>query len=87
MAGHETTTSTLSLGLHALLNHPDQLALLRSDRTLLAGAAEEMLRYEAPISSLIRIPNQDVAFHGVEVAKDSMVMLSLPVRRPRPTTA
>jgi cytochrome P450 len=77
VAGHETTTSTLSLGLKALLDNRDQLELVRSDPTLLRNAGEEMLRYEAPIAGLIRTPNEDVVFHGVEVPKDRMVMLSL----------
>jgi cytochrome P450 len=77
VAGHETTTSTLALGLHTLLANRDQLELLRSDPSLLRNAGEEMLRYEAPIAGLIRIPNEDVVFHGVTVPKDRMVMLSL----------
>jgi cytochrome P450 len=77
IAGHETTTSTLTLGVNTLLGNRDQLDLLRSDPTLLPIAAEEMLRYEAPIANLVRIPNEDVAFHGVEVPKDRMVMLSV----------
>jgi cytochrome P450 len=46
-AGHETTANMIALGVLALLEHPDQLALVRDtdDPQVVAGAVEEMLRY------------------------------------------
>jgi len=55
VAGHETTTNTLTLGLWTLLRNPEQLARLREDPTLVASAVEEILRYEPTSQRTIRV--------------------------------
>ncbi|MGW0580577.1 cytochrome P450 [Streptomyces sp. NPDC002920] len=45
IAGHETTASMITLSVITLLQHPDQLALLRKDEALIGPAVEELLRY------------------------------------------
>ncbi|CAM5741143.1 Cytochrome P450 monooxygenase PikC [Streptomyces alboniger] len=51
IAGHETTVNLITSGVHALLTHPEQLAALRADMSLMDGAVEEMLRYEGPVEN------------------------------------
>lgn len=44
-AGNDTTRYTMAAGMHALLENPDQLALLRKHPELMDSAVEEMLRW------------------------------------------
>ena len=51
VAGHETTTHLISVGLLTLLDHPDELARLRSDWTLSSSAIDEILRFAVPVQA------------------------------------
>ncbi|WP_369019965.1 cytochrome P450 [Streptomyces californicus] len=51
VAGHETTVNLITNGVHHLLAHLDQLALLRADFSLIDNAVEEILRFEGPVET------------------------------------
>lgn len=51
VAGHETTVNLITNGVHNLLAHPEQLALLRADFGLIDNAVEEILRFEGPVET------------------------------------
>ncbi|MEV5409699.1 cytochrome P450 [Thermopolyspora sp. NPDC052614] len=75
--GFETTVNLISSGMRALLAHPDQLALLRADRTLLPQAIEELLRYETPNNlSSPRYTTEPVELGGVTIPAGQFVMVS-----------
>ncbi|MBK1784895.1 cytochrome P450 [Prauserella cavernicola] len=76
-AGHETATNMLSNGLLALLRHPEQLALLREDPSLLGSATEEMLRYEGPVQIAARIADRDRQLCGLDLKQGQAVILLL----------
>jgi cytochrome P450 len=76
-AGHETTQNLLGNGLYRLLQHPDQLALLRAEPERVPNAVEEMLRYDPPITFTSRIAEGSTTIAGIEVAADQLVMLNL----------
>jgi cytochrome P450 len=76
-AGFETTTNLLGNGLHALLSHPDQLALLRSSPDLMASAVDEMLRYDAPVQLDRRIVLEPSTLAGEELTPGQLVVTLL----------
>ncbi|WP_208614495.1 cytochrome P450 family protein [Streptomyces regalis] len=78
IAGHETTVNLITSGVHALLTHPDQLAALRADMTLLDGAVEEMLRHEGPVeTATYRYAAEPLEIAGITVGKGEPVMVGL----------
>ncbi len=73
-AGNETTTCLLGSGLAALLRHPEQLALIREDPSLLPNAVEELLRFDAPVQFLGRVATEDVELRGAEVSRGDVIV-------------
>lgn len=66
-AGSDTTTTLLSSGLLALLEHPGAAAELRQDPTLIPGAVEEMLRWANPLHYFRRTATADTELRGVPI--------------------
>ncbi|HEX5119279.1 MAG TPA: cytochrome P450 [Pseudonocardiaceae bacterium] len=60
IAGHETTSNVISLGTLALLQHPDQLARLMADPSLVTGTVEELLRYLSIVEAGFRVALADI---------------------------
>ncbi|NBE52669.1 cytochrome P450 [Streptomyces boluensis] len=93
IAGEEAATSMIGLGVFTLLEHPEQLAMLREDPSLLPGAVEELVRYLS-IADLTtpRIATTDVEVAGQVVKQGEGVLLSTaaanrdPVAFPAPDT-
>ena len=74
VAGNETTRHAISHTIDALLDHPDQLAILRSDPSLIAPAVEECLRWASPVYHFRRTATRDVELHGRTVAAGDKVV-------------
>ena len=74
IAGHETTVNLIGNGTLALLRHRDQLQRLQRDPGLIAGAIEELLRFDGPGQRTARIPSEDIVIGGRTIAKGEMVM-------------
>ena len=74
VGGQETTTNLIGNGLLTLLRHPDQLARLRDDPSIVEPAVEELLRYESPSQHTARLAPEDVALGGKRLRKRDPVM-------------
>lgn len=78
VAGHETTVNLIGNGTLTLLQHPDQLDLLRRDSSLIVAAVEELLRYTGPVSlSSLRWADEDIVMHNQLIHKGDLVLVSL----------
>jgi len=78
VGGDETTRHVISAGTAALLQNPDQLALLKSDMSLLPSAIEEMLRWASPIRNMNRTATKDVVVNGMQIRENDRVLLLYP---------
>lgn len=74
-AGAETTRNAVAGGLLALIEHPSQFGLLRSDFTLLPSAVEEMVRWSSPSPSKRRTATRDVSLGGHKISAGQKVQI------------
>jgi cytochrome P450 len=77
-AGHDTTSATISGGLQALVEHPDQLRRLRDDMSLIGTASEEMIRWVTPVKEFMRTAKEDNEVRDVLIKAGESVLLSYP---------
>ncbi|WTL10955.1 cytochrome P450 [Kribbella sp. NBC_01505] len=77
IAGHETTSTMIGLSTLVLLQHPDQLAAVRDDDTVVNTAVEELLRYLSIVTQLNRRAVGDIDLNGRQVAAGETLSLSL----------
>ncbi|MBL7494978.1 cytochrome P450 [Frankia sp. CNm7] len=77
-AGHDTTSSALAGGLHALLENPDQWGRLADDPALVAPGVDEMIRWVSPVKQFMRTATEDTVVRGVPIAAGESVLLSYP---------
>jgi cytochrome P450 len=74
-AGNETTTRLIGWTGKVLAEHPDERRELVEDRSLVANAIEELLRFEPPSPVQARYVTEDVEHHGVAVPQGSAILL------------
>jgi cytochrome P450 len=74
-AGHDTTSYSTAGGLHALIQHPEQLQMLKDSPDLIPSAVDEMIRWVSPVKHFGRTAAEDVEVGGQKIAKGESLML------------
>jgi cytochrome P450 len=75
--GHETTTNLIGLSTLALINHPDQMALLASEDVNVPAAIEECIRYCSPLQLQGRRTTREVNVASGVIAPNTEVIFSV----------
>ena len=78
-AGATTSYHGLGNTLFALLTHPEAIAAVRADTTLVGAAVDEMLRWEPPLALLPRLAPHDTEVAGYEVPGGTMLLFGIAV--------
>jgi cytochrome P450 len=74
IAGNETTRHTISHGMQALMEHPEQLRALREDPSKIATAVEEILRWATPVLHFRRTATRDAELRGQRIRAGDKVV-------------
>ncbi len=75
-AGHDTTSNSLAGGLLGLMEHPDQLALLKENPDIIENAANELIRYASPVKHFIRTCQETITIGDVTFQPGDIALLS-----------
>jgi cholest-4-en-3-one 26-monooxygenase len=78
IAGSETTRDSISGGLLALLENPDQMELLRKDPSVIDTAVDEIVRWASPVAVFRRTATQDTILRDAEIKAGDRVALFYP---------
>jgi cytochrome P450 len=76
-AGTGTASLTAARSIRSLLRHPEQLATLRADRSLLTHAIEELMRYDSGVFGMPRYVKEDFELRGKSIRRGQLMVLSL----------
>lgn len=75
VAGSATTTLLIGNVVKRLMEFPEQMELVRENRSLIPNAIEESLRFDAPVHGLFRTNTCPVTIHGVDIPVDTKVLM------------
>jgi len=75
VGGNDTTRNSITGGLLALSEHPDQYAKLRANPALVETMVPEIVRYQTPLAHMRRTALEDVEFQGQSIKKGDRVVM------------
>jgi cholest-4-en-3-one 26-monooxygenase len=74
VAGNETTRNSITHGMIAFANNPDQWELFKRERP--PTTADEIVRWATPVSAFQRTANEDTELNGVQIKKGQRLVMS-----------
>jgi cytochrome P450 len=74
-AGHDTTSSSVGVGMMQLALNPDEFAKLQADPELIPAAAQEMFRWATPVRHFLRTAAVDTVLAGQPIKAGESVCL------------
>ena len=77
LAGLDTVTASLDCMMARLALHPAERRRLVDDPSVIPHAVEEMLRWETPVTAVVRVTTQDTELSGCPIAADQVVSVML----------
>lgn len=77
-AGHDTTAASIAGGLLALIEHPQEMQKLRDNPELFKTAADEIMRWVAPVKHFFRTATQDIELRGRHIKAGDSVLVAFP---------
>jgi len=75
VGGNDTTRNSISGGVLALNQYPEQYAKLRADRSLIPNMAPEIIRWQTPLSHMRRNATRDIEFEGKRIREGDKVVM------------
>ena len=83
VAGNETTTNLLGNMMLCFDQYPDVVERLRTNRALVPGAIEEVLRYYSPVKAMLRVTVTETMLGGQYIGPDQVVVAQDRLGEPR----
>jgi cytochrome P450 len=74
VAGHDTTASAISAGMHGLATFPDQFEKVKGDPALIPGLVDESLRWGTPARHFMRNASRDTELNGIPIRNMDRLM-------------
>ena len=75
VGGNDTTRNSISGGVHALNQFPEQYDKLRADTSLIPNMISEIIRWQTPLAHMRRVANEDVELNGKTIKKGDKVVM------------
>ena len=75
VGGNDTTRNSMTGGVHALNQFPDEFIKLKNDPSLIPNMVSEIIRWQTPLAYMRRVAKQDVELNGQTIKKGDKVVM------------